>query len=375
MMEKTCEACLKKQRVPDLEELLYRLDAEEFGADMRKDDMIRTAAALIPEQLGDIVCVLRMEQAAALRAQLAGNAEGVVSLKAVNRDPDLAKALEVLAAFGLTWRDAGCWRVRSCVGDMLKEAADVEIRFADLLSDIIQGVLIHVGMLPRDTLTAWLLKWLDNGGENAAEAIADMADRVLRLRYGLKALYAGREDLWVVSGALVDPDELYNRLQVPHIAALSWPDYKVEDMVYAARQTGVPGEGSLYLPLAKWLNGHGILLERCADFICYAVQLIQNGLGVEVMPKILKMVELRDDGDMAALVDVMNSFHNGIPLWDNKGRSANEMLVMLWQESKKRGHADGDIPGGRKKSYMDWLGSGSGRSNADEDNSGMPDDA
>lgn len=374
MMEKTYEVCLKKQRVPDLEELLYRLDAEAFGEATRKDDMIRAAAALIPGQLDDILCVLRMEQAAALRAQLAGNAEGVVSLKAANRDPDLARALEVLAAFGLTWREASCWQVRSCVRERLREAADVEIKFADLISDIIQGVLIHVGMLPRDTLMAWLLKWLD-GGESAAEAIGDMADRVLRLRYGLKALYAGEEDVWVASDELLMPDELYRRLRKSHIAGLSWPDYRVEDMVFAARQTGVPGEGSLYLPLAKWLCGHGMPLKTCGECIVGLVQLTQNGLGAEVLPRILKMVELRDDGDMAELVDVMNSFHNGIPLWDNKGRSANEMLVMLWQESKKRGRDDGDIPGGPKKRYIDWLGSSSGRSNADEDNSGMPDDA
>ena len=358
MMEKTCEACLKKLRVPDLEELLYRLDAEEFGADMRKDDMIRTAAALIPEQLDDILCVLRMDQAAALRAQLAGNEEGVVSLKAVNRDPDLAKAVESLAAFGLTWRDTGCWRVRACVRDALQEAADVEIRFADLLSDIIQGVLIHVGMLPRDTLLDWLLKWLDKGEEDAAEAIEGMADRVLRLRYGLSALYAGAEDVWVVNGDLLDPDALYTRLQEPPIAAMSWPDYKVEDMVFAARETGVPGDGSLYLPLAKWLNGHGLSLDACAGFICCAVRLIQNGLGVEVMPGVMNALELRDEADLGELVGVINRFHNSIPLWDNKGRSAGDMLQMMRQSPEKSGFPgpNSPCPCGSGKKYKHCCG-------------------
>lgn len=340
MMEKSYEACLKKQRIPELEALLYRLDAEEFGQCQRKDDMIRLAAELIPQQLDDIVCVLRMEQAAALRAQLAGNPEGTVSLKCVNRDPVLLKAVEVLAPFGLAWREAGCWQLRSCVREMLQEAADVELKFADMLSDLMQGLLMHTGMLPQETLLDWLLNWLDDGDENATEAIEGMADRVLRLRYGLDALYAGEEDLWIVSEDLLDPDALYERLHEPHIAALPWLEYRVEDMLYAARQTGVPGSGELYLPLAQWLHGHGLPLENCANFIIHLVRMIQNGMGVQVMPEILALVELRGETDMDELLKVMNTLHNSIPLWDNKGRSAWELVRPVQPAAAKA-----DFPG------------------------------
>ena len=60
----------------------------------------------------------------------------------------------------------------------------MELKFADLLSDLIQGVLLHVGMLPQDTLVDWLLKWLDDEQEDATEAIREMALRVLDIGEG-----------------------------------------------------------------------------------------------------------------------------------------------------------------------------------------------
>ncbi|MBQ8200844.1 MAG: SEC-C domain-containing protein [Clostridia bacterium] len=199
-----------------------------------------------------------------------------------------------------------------------------EQRMHDMLAAVMDGWLMHVGMMPLQELlhrTAMLL-------EPEPEEITDVEQlcfAILIARMGPGAIYVDEEDAaWAVSEELEDPDALWKRLQEPHIATLPYPDFCVEDLLFSALETLLPGDIELYGPLLDWLEAHEA--EDIDDLLNELVWLCQNTRERETPECLLSCVKTKDIDDANNGVRAMYGLFNALPHWSNKGHSPNELI-------------------------------------------------
>ena len=330
---KTIQECLMTLKKDDQVELSCRLGLEKLHANAKKADWaahIEQGMLAEPERMR---LLLRLNEIDAVRERLA---RGGVSMAEAREDDTLQCALETLELCGLACRAAGEWYIRDCVGGMLDMDDDQleEHRMYDIIADLIEGWLLHVGMMPVFRLIDWIVA--DMFDEEApTDELHSVILAVLLARRGMAGLYPDDEEqLWAVHPDVEEPERLLQRLREPHIAALDYPAFEADALIFSAAYTHLPGDLSVYEPLAVWLKAHNADEEQCVEAFETLVYLAQNDDAEAAMDAVMEIVPPRNLKDTQRCAGAMQQVVNRLPRWDNKGHSAETVHRML-QEKRK----------------------------------------
>lgn len=324
---KTIQECLMTLKKDDQVELSCRLGLEKLRANAKKADWaahIEQGMLAEPERMR---LLLRLNEIDAVRERLMRG--GSVTMAEVREDAALRCALAELELCGLACRAAGEWYIQDCVGGMLDMDDDQleEHRMYDVIADLIEGWLLHVGMMPVFRLIDWIVADMFDEGAPADE-LHSVILAVLLARRGMAGLYPDDEDqLWAIHPDVEEPERLLQRLREPHIAALDYPAFEADALIFSAAYSHLPGELSLYEPLAAWLKAHNADEEQYEDAFEMLVYLTQNGDVEAAMDEVMDIVRPRNLKDAQRCAEAMQQVVNRIPRWDNKGHSAEELFL------------------------------------------------
>lgn len=207
----------------------------------------------------------------------------------------------------------------------LDEDERAQQRLQDNLADFMEGWLLHVGMMPMDELIRRAAALMDFP-EVAPEEAQELCMAVLIARNGSRALYEDEDGgLWALHAMLDDPAALLSRLQERHITALSYPEFDEDALAFSARESLVPGDIKLYLPLLDWLEAHDV--EEPDALLTDAVLEAQNERVSEAIRLLLEEAGAESLEDANAGIRLMNNLFNRIPRWWNKGHSPEELFT------------------------------------------------
>lgn len=207
----------------------------------------------------------------------------------------------------------------------LDEEERAQQRLQDNLADFMEGWLLHVGMMPMDELLRRAAALMDFPEVDREEA-QGLCMAVLIARHGSRALFEDEDGgLWALHAALEDPSALLSRLQERHIAALSYPEFDEDALAFSARESLVPGELKLYLPLLDWLEAHDV--EEPDGLLTDAVMEVQNERVSEAIQLLLEEAQADSLEDANAGIRLMNDLFNRIPRWWNKGHSPEKLFT------------------------------------------------
>ncbi len=315
-------------------ELAYQLGLDKLRQSARKADWawhIEKGMLAEPER---VRMLLRMEWIEAVRNQLA-EANAVTS-EVLKQNGDLLDAVVELERCGLVWYEAGLWYIRACVGGMLEmspqEEADHHVY--DVIADMIEGWLLHVGMMPLFRLVDWMIAELGTEDE-WSRMVQQTILAVLIARRGSACIYPDDENhLWAVHENVEDPDALLQRLREPDVAALDYPAFTAESLIFSGTYSHLPGDMKLYEPIMDWLEAHDVDDDQFEDLLAELVFLTQNDERDEAMGSMMSIVPPDSLKDARRCCDAMMQVMNRIPLWVNKGHSAEELRQMYAGQKK-----------------------------------------
>lgn len=207
----------------------------------------------------------------------------------------------------------------------LDEAERAQQRLQDNLADFMEGWLLHVGMMPMNELLRRAAALMDFP-EADPEEVQGLCMAVLIARNGSRALYEDADGgLWALHAMLDDPEALLSRLQERYVAALSYPEFDEDALAFSARESLVPGDIKLYLPLLDWLEAHDV--EEPDALLTDAVLEAQNERVSEATQLLLEEAQVDSLEDANAGIRLMNNLFNRIPRWWNKGHSPEALFT------------------------------------------------
>lgn len=355
---KTINECLMMFKKDEQMEIAYRLGLDKLRQSARKADWAAHIEKGMLAEPARVRLLMRMAWIEAARAQLEQGSS--VTSEYLAEHEELLEALVELEGCGLAWYEGGKWHIRDCVAGMLEmdaqQAADHHVY--DVIADLIEGWLLHVGMMPLYRLVDWLVEEMHAEGERA-QMVQQAILAVLIARRGSEGIYPDDENhLWAVHQDVEDPDALLERLREPHIAALDYPPFTPESLIFAAAYTQLPGNLTVYEPMKVWLEAHDADDDQLEDALADLVFLTQNDDRNAAMESVMRIVPPRDIKDAQRCCDAARQVINRIPLWGNKGHSA-EALRLAAKVQRKEAAIPGrndPCPCGSGKKYKQCCG-------------------
>lgn len=320
MMEPTVRECLMKQTKDELAYTAIQLGLEPLRTSARKAEWVAYIENALPERPDCIRLQMRQTWIDAVVKLLENGGQS----PSRGMEENLCEGLLVLERMGLAWQDHSVWYVRPCTAEYLKmdRRQRADHRVCDLISDIMDGWLIHVGMMPLTELMKRASELLPGTTEEEQEETRELCFALLMARHGPGAIYPGPEELWVTGGDVDDPVRLLERLQEPHIAALSYPEFDMADLAFSARTTHISGPLSLYESLAAFLKKKGLKDAVISEVMETMVYLHQNDDPDEALASILEVVKPDNIRETEQVITLVTNTLNTIPLWACKGHSA-----------------------------------------------------
>lgn len=330
---KTINECLMALKKDEMVETAFRLGLRRLPTNARKAQWAAHIEKYMQAEPDRVRLMLTVEDMQTLREQLAkGNC--IVP----NELEDCPwKALHALDKCGLASFSQFKWYIQPCVSDMLvmDEVETEEHHVFDVIADLIEGWLIHVGMMPLFQMIDWLIDNMEAPEEERRE-IQRTIIAVLIARRGSDCFFNDEEErTWVIHEDLEDPDALLRRLREPHIAALEYPAFTAEELIFSAVYTHLPGSLELYKPLQDWLEAHDADDVQFEDALDDLVFFTQNDDRNEGMNSVMSIIQPRDIEDADRCCKAAQQVINRIPLWANKGHCA-ETLFMADRVQRKR---------------------------------------
>lgn len=353
---KTINQCLMAMKKDEMMEAAFRLGLSRLPGNARKAewaDYIEKSMKTEPER---IRMMLRTEDIQELKARLAkGNCFDV------EIDDDQAcpwDALWALRDCGLAYLLQSGWYVQPCVRGMLamdKEETE-EHRVFDVMADLIEGWLLHVGMMPLFQLIDWMLDEIQPPQEERDDVQAAII-AVLIARRGSECLFTDEEErTWIVHDEVEDPDALLCRLQEHHIAAMAYPPFKAEDLIFSAAYTRLPGSLEIYAPVKEWLEAHDADADQFEAALSDLVIFTQNDDRNMGINSVMRIVPPKDKKDAERLCKAAQQVLNRIPLWMNKGHSAEELRWGTMRQMTALPGRNDPCPCGSGRKYKQCCG-------------------
>ncbi len=350
----TMVECLLKKKKVELEDLMMR-----YGLPMQKKATKAELAEQIVQGLQEDRCRLLL---CVHRSYLEALAGDLAQPDAAFQDPEgetHQDALDLLKELGLAWQDAQGWHFVQEAAELLRVSRDDQAFLLgnDVIEQMIEGQLKHVGMMPFMLLVERIADALDpiEGAEEEARGNVMM---VYIARFEMHTLRILDENTaWAVHGDVDDPEKLLLRLQEPQIAELTYPVLTADQLMETGGETGLPGPKEIYLPLVRWMHKCGMADEAITEALDDMVYELQNGDRSEAAHVVLEAAR-PNEKDARRVTEILQELFNAIPLWDNKGHSASELGTrMILQQSKAKLPGRNDpCPCGSGKKYKQCCG-------------------
>lgn len=325
--------CLAKQTKDELMVTAMRLGLPPIGTRAKKAEWIAHIAENLTTHMLNVRMQMRLSEIDAVNEQLKKSMSFAANMLD-DDDGGLLPAMGTLQRYGLSWWQDERWYIRDSVAEMLKmdESDRAEQDMFDILTDVMDGWLLHVGMMPLEELlerTAAILEL----PEDQQEIGYALCEALLIARRGPETLYTDAADReWAVDLGVDDPEKLLKRLNEPGIAALDYPEFNEDELAYAATKSFLPGNIRLYLPLLNWLEEHDC--EDADGLIEDAIYLAQNDRVNDAVRMILDEVEPKDEAELNQFVGMIYDLFNKIPRWSNKGHSPESLFRVMTKPQK-----------------------------------------
>ena len=304
----------------------FRLGLDPLKKSAKKADWAAYIEKSLEEYGVNLRLMLTLEEVDALCARM-DKASGFTLDRKTEEGALLTGAMMPLEDYGLVYYVNGAWhldaRLRTWL--TLDECDRAQQHVQDVLYAYMQGWLLHVGMMPLDELTARAAALIETETDEEQENLRLLCTALLAARDGMAGQFiddAGK--LWSLYDELENPQSLWERLQQPHIAELEYPDFDEDALVFAARESLVPGDVKLYLPLISDLKRRGV--QDADALVADAVMLVQNEYRDEAQEMILDEAQPRNIDDANKLLMLLFDLCNNVPHWANKGHTPMELI-------------------------------------------------
>lgn len=310
----------------EMDDVIIRLGMPPVKKSAKKADKAAQIAAYMDEYGENLMLIMRLEEAEALLARL----ENGLSFRLEREDADHAEMMDAVMAMEdcglIDWMD-GEYHVDARVPGWLPrdEAEKAQMHLQDLLYDYMQGWLLHVGMMPVETLVAKAAELTEPETESERSDVMQLCRALLAARGGIEGmLITEAEGAWALHGELENPMALLERLREPMIAELPYPEFDDDALLFSARESLVPGELSLYRPLVEELERRKV---KDADaLVGDAVMMAENEMNEDALEMLLDEVHPLRMKDAQKVMELFVEMCNRLPLWWNKGHTPADLL-------------------------------------------------
>lgn len=317
---------LAGMKLEDLQDAAVCMRMEKFGADAGPEELAKLLTAWMEEHGENLQLMLTCKETVAL---MKGLEQGcVLHVETHEEDSDaLLRALQKLAKVGLA-ECTGQWQVDERVAGWLHQDDKAKLRLYDRIVHYMEGMLLHVGMMPLDELSARAARALGAliGGTQ------DSAERLCR------DLYLGRDGLcgvtdeqpdqmWAIHREVAEPSALLKHLQKPEIAALSYPEYPAVYLIRAGEQMHLPGMPEAYKPLLAALRERGV--KDKAAVLKQFVFLLENECVSEAADTIVQTLYPERKEDREQFGNMLKQFSYRLSRWYNKGYTPLQMRELM----------------------------------------------
>ncbi len=316
-----------KQTLAELQEQLFML-----GRDVPEDDKRRKA-----ELCAEIEQVIETDRPAvrrwlgvdavkALQRFFARRGEPAEEPLTLSDDPEEHILIEPLRELGLACMEGRRWVIRREAQALvypLTRAEQAELEQEEAMVKAASAILGVLGMAPLEELNRMARR-----AAEIADGPAEQLEKALNASYGFRAMAEFEGVKWACHWALDDEEALWERLQTPFLAALPYPDCDWASMEWVGGLPTWESGDALHAALLSELRARGCSEEEAVVTIAHAVQLFQNDEGDEAMDVLLEAGEAGTKAETVALMQRMTALMNRIPLWMNKGYSAEALMAM-----------------------------------------------
>lgn len=310
----------------------------------------------------NLLLMLDEEETRALVAALPGGGD----IREDDMDDALMSAMLTLEPYGLVEADDDVWHVDPRLpGWMtLREEDMAQQHMQDALYAYMQGWLLHVGMMPMSELTRRAADLVEPETDEEREDLMHLCHALLIARGGMEGMIVDEYDEpWAVQAELEDPETLLERLRMPFLKKLPYPDFDPDALAIAGEHGRTMGRAKLYLPLLDFLEAHIVCDDEdeeeltAEDHLYNAVMMIQNEQVEEAVSMLTEAIGTQNMRLVEQLTDLVFELSNNIPRWYNKGYSPEEMIA---HAPGKRGAMPGrndPCPCGSGRKYKQCCGS------------------
>lgn len=310
----------------EMDDVILRLGMPPVKKTAKKAEKAARIAACMNEYGENLMLIMRLEEAEALLARLS---EGP-TFRLNQGDEDAAAMTDAVMALEdcclIDW-EGGVYHVDARVPGWLPrdEVEKSQMHLQDLLYDYMQGWLLHVGMMPVEALVARAAELTEPETQAQRSDVMQLCRALLAARGGRDGLMITEEDgAWALHGELQEPLALLERLHMPMLAELPYPEFDEDALLFAAREALVPGDLALYSPLLDELERRGV---KDADaLIGDAVMLAENEQGEDALDMLLEEVCPQSMQDAQKVIRLFTNLCNSLPRWWNKGHAPADML-------------------------------------------------
>ncbi|MBR3764516.1 MAG: SEC-C domain-containing protein [Clostridia bacterium] len=347
---------LMAMKKAEMQDAAFRLGMDPIGRNARKAEWAAYIENSMDEYGVNLRMMLTLEEVEALNTQMAESMRLPRDISEHGSE-ELLNALMTLEDVGLVTCADSAWQLdeRLPAWLTLDEADRAQLHMQDLLYAYMQGWLLHVGMMPVQELTTRAAALLDVDEEEVQAEAQMLCTALLQARDGIVGFFTSEDGvIWAVSSELEEPQHLWERLQVPVIAALEYPAFDEDSLVFAAREALVPGDVKLYLPLVNELERRGI--EDADALVDDAVMLVENEQPDEAQQMILDEVQPRNINDAHKLMTMFNDLCNTLPRWANKGHAPVTLIRQMQRRTASIPGRNDPCPCGSGRKYKQCCG-------------------
>ncbi len=312
-----------KQTLLELQELLFML-----GQDVPEDDKRRKAElceAIMQVVETDKRAVRRwlgVDVVRALRRFFAQQGE-ITKPLTLHGTADEFILLDPLRELGMACMEERCWLIRPEARSLvypLTRAEQQDIEAEERLLGAASSILCVLGMAPLEALNR-----MARGMAGFDGGPAEQLETLLNACYGFRAMAEFDGVKWACHWGLDDEEALWERLQQPFLAALPYPDCDWKRLEWAGGMPTAERGDALYEELLDTLTSRGCSGEQAVLAVANAVLLYQNDRGDEAIMELIGAAQAKPD---AALLQRLTDMMNRLPLWLNKGYSAEALMAL-----------------------------------------------
>lgn len=313
-----------KQTLAELQELLFMLGRDVPENDKRrKTELCEAIMQVVEADKRAVRRWLGIDTVRELRRFFEKQGETTEPLT-LRGNVDKFLLLDPLRELGMACMEEHRWLIRPEARNLvypLTRAEQQDLEAEERLLSAVAAVLNVLGMAPLEALNRMARKM-----PGVSDGPAEQLETVLNACYGFRAMAEFEGVKWACHLGLVDEEALWERLQQPYLTALPYPDCDWKRLEWVGGDLAPECGDALHEALIETLTSRGCPEEQAVLAIADAVLLYQND---EMDDAIERLTDLADGDVDNALLQRLTDLLNRMPLWANKGYSAEALRAMF----------------------------------------------